>query len=233
MFSKLHERLGTAGLVVAIVALVVALAGTAFAAAGLNSTQKKEVKKIAKQFAGKPGAPGAVGPAGAAGPTGPAGKEGPGGKEGPEGPEGPEGTEGPEGPEGPEGEAGVCSVTNPSCELPSGATLVGNWGFNTIDVANPAFTISFGLRVGVEPQVRFIDGFAASTEECPGTFESPQAKAGFLCVYVNGFETSNVETPSLHHNFSGDFHSGQVFTLVPENVSAEAVGRGTWAVTAQ
>ena len=54
MFSKLHERLGTAGFVVAIVALVAALAGTAFAAAGLNGKQKKEVK-IRQAVRGKPG----------------------------------------------------------------------------------------------------------------------------------------------------------------------------------
>lgn len=77
MISKLHDRLGTAGLVVAIVALVVALTGTAFAALpGLNSKQKKEVKNIAKQFPGAPGAPGAPGPAG---PTGPQGAQGPAG----------------------------------------------------------------------------------------------------------------------------------------------------------
>jgi hypothetical protein len=55
MISRIHSKLGTAGLVVALVALVVALTGVAFAASGLNSKQKKEVKKIAKQFAGKQG----------------------------------------------------------------------------------------------------------------------------------------------------------------------------------
>jgi hypothetical protein len=76
MFSKLHNRLGTAGLVVAVVALVAALAGTAFAAAGLNSKQKKEVKSIAKTFAGKNGAPGAAGAPGSNGKDGANGKDG-------------------------------------------------------------------------------------------------------------------------------------------------------------
>ena len=60
MISRIHSKLGTAVLVVAIVALVVALTGVAVAEPVLTQ-QKKEVKKIAEQFAGKPGAPGAVG----------------------------------------------------------------------------------------------------------------------------------------------------------------------------
>lgn len=76
MISKLHDRLGTAGFVVAIIALIAALAGTAFAAAGLNGKQKKEVKKIAKQYAGKPGAPGAPGPVGLKGDKGDKGDPG-------------------------------------------------------------------------------------------------------------------------------------------------------------
>ena len=43
MFAKLHNRFGTAGLVVAVVALIAALAGTAIAAGGLNAKQKKEL----------------------------------------------------------------------------------------------------------------------------------------------------------------------------------------------
>lgn len=72
MYSRLHNRLGTAGFAVAIVALVAAVAGTAFAATGLNGKQKKEVKKIAKSVVkqGPAGAAGAAGLNGAAGPQG-------------------------------------------------------------------------------------------------------------------------------------------------------------------
>lgn len=88
MLTRMHQKLGTAGFVVAIVALVAALGGVAFAAAGLNSKQKKEVKNIAqteaKKFAGAgptgpkgdPGAPGAAGPQGAPGATGIQGPKG-------------------------------------------------------------------------------------------------------------------------------------------------------------
>lgn len=79
MYSKLQERLGTAGLIVAVVALVAALGGTAIAASGLNGKQKKEVRKIAKHEAkknGKRGKQGKQGPQGAQGPQGPQGNPG-------------------------------------------------------------------------------------------------------------------------------------------------------------
>jgi hypothetical protein len=95
MFSKLHERLGTAGLVVAVVALVVALAGTALAAIpGLNSKQKQQVTAIAKKYAGKEGPQGPAGSPGLAGSAGSEGKQGPEGKRGPTGEEGAQGLPG-------------------------------------------------------------------------------------------------------------------------------------------
>lgn len=85
MFSKLHDRLGTAGLVVAIVALIAALSGSAYAAQRFvtkheaTKIAKREATKIgkreAKKFA-KAGAQGPAGQAGAAGPAGPAGSKG-------------------------------------------------------------------------------------------------------------------------------------------------------------
>ena len=82
MFKRIHQKLGTAGFIIAIAALVAALGGTAFAAAKLNGGQKKEVEKIAKKFAGKDGAPGAAGTNGKDGAVGAGGKEGPKGSEG-------------------------------------------------------------------------------------------------------------------------------------------------------
>src|SRR3954451_2688484 len=73
----LHDQLGTAGLILAIIALVIALAGSAFAAQSFVT--KKQAIKIAKKYAGKrgaPGAPGAAGPGGPQGPPGPAGATG-------------------------------------------------------------------------------------------------------------------------------------------------------------
>jgi hypothetical protein len=78
MFTRLHERFGAAGMVVAIIALIVALSGAAYAAkgGGLTGKQKKEVEKIAKKYAGTPGKDGAPGASGPAGPAGSAGAKG-------------------------------------------------------------------------------------------------------------------------------------------------------------
>jgi hypothetical protein len=80
MLHRIHQKLGTAGFIISIVALVAALGGGAYAAkAGLTGKQKKEVEKIAKKYAGKPGkagATGATGPAGAKGDKGNAGSNG-------------------------------------------------------------------------------------------------------------------------------------------------------------
>jgi hypothetical protein len=80
MFSRIHNKLGSAGLIVAVIALVAALAGTAIAAAKLNGTQKKETEKIAKKWAKK--IPGPAGPAGPKGDAGPAGAKGDSGSKG-------------------------------------------------------------------------------------------------------------------------------------------------------
>lgn len=80
MFSRIHEKLGTAGFVLAIVALVAAMSGGAYAAAkGLSGKEKKEVSKIAqteaKKFA-KQGPQGPVGPPGSPGGQGAKGDRG-------------------------------------------------------------------------------------------------------------------------------------------------------------
>lgn len=77
MLERIHQKLGTAGFVISVVALIAALGGGAYAASGgLTPKQKKEVEKIAKKYAGKPGTTGAAGTTGAKGDSGPAGANG-------------------------------------------------------------------------------------------------------------------------------------------------------------
>ncbi len=86
MFNRMHERLGTAGFIVSVIALVFALAGGAYAAkSGLTGKQKKEVKSIATSVAkglqgtgpkGDKGDPGTAGAAGKDGTNGTNGKDG-------------------------------------------------------------------------------------------------------------------------------------------------------------
>lgn len=71
MVDRIHQKLGTAGFVIAIVALIAALGGGAYAASGgFSAKQKEEIRRIAKQFTGKPGEPGATGSPGANGKNG-------------------------------------------------------------------------------------------------------------------------------------------------------------------
>jgi len=94
MFHKVRERLGSAGLAVAIVALIVALSGGAYAATATDSA-KKPAKGLTKAQVialikanskpGQPGQPGPPGPAGGAGSKGDQGIQGPKGDKGDKG----------------------------------------------------------------------------------------------------------------------------------------------------
>jgi Collagen triple helix repeat (20 copies) len=121
MLRRLHDRLGTAGLIIAVIALVAALAGSALAASGaLTGKQKKEVKKIAKQFAGKDGAPGAAGQPGAQGPKGDSGAPGANGKDGATGAAGATGPAGATGLAGSTGATGADGEDVSIIPLPEG-----------------------------------------------------------------------------------------------------------------
>jgi hypothetical protein len=202
MISKLHNRLGTAGMVVAIVALVAALGGTAFAAQqALNGKQKKEVEKIAKKFAGKdgaPGAPGVAGPAGLAGPKGDPGAPGAPGAKGATGVTGVTGTTGATGATGTKGATGVTGVTGTTGAtgpvgptLPSGVTETGTWAMTQPAAGTAAFhEFSFPIPLATAPTGVFvtvdeIESGAGATAGCPWDGETglPTADAGKLCVY--------------------------------------------------
>ena len=256
MISRIHNKLGTAGLVVAIVALVVALTGAAIAASpALNGKQKKEVKNIAKQYAGKPGAQGPQGPAGpqgAKGDTGAAGKDG---------------TNGTNGTNGTDGEDGMCTAGNPACELPSDSELVGVWstsgGVGIEDHRDISLTpISFNVRVSPAPTALWAfenggftfgaelhDGSAtifgpssnpetledaeadqeAWEEACPGSASAPAATPGFLCIYNEKIEgaTTPFEAQALAEA------ANEYGIVVPWKVGDGAYAKGSWAVTAE
>jgi Collagen triple helix repeat (20 copies) len=222
VFTRIHRRIGTPGLVLGVIACIIALSGTAIAALpGLNSKQKKEVKKIAKQFA-RPGPQGSQGPAGTQGAAGAAGKDGA------------PGAPGQPGERGEVGEAGVCSGSNPTCILPPGATLSGDWNFYVQGPPYAFVSLSYPLRVPTEVHFNYIDknevaryGEAAN---CPGTVAEPEALPNNLCVYARE-ESSNIGEPTFQGEATGDAHSGQGFAF---SISAgeEAFAVGSWAVTA-
>jgi hypothetical protein len=218
MISKLHERLGTAGFVLSIVALVAAVSGTAIAATKLNATQKKEVEKIATKYAGKPGA---TGPAGATGLAGPLGSKGDAGGAGANGANGAPGASGksvalgtPTGSECAPGGITVEVEGTPSSKkkvcngkegspwtagglLPEKATETGTWGTGSSTPAgNKTFPISFTLPLQTAPQPILVGPTEVSKlPGCPGRGGTPtvpgipQAEPGKLCVYIMGSES--------------------------------------------
>jgi hypothetical protein len=210
MVTRIREKLGTAGFVIAVAALMAVLGGTAVAAAGLNSTQKKEVKKIATKLAKK--YPGPQGPTGSTGPQGPKGDTGAQGKEGAPGKD------------GGNGEDGVCSVSNPECILPPGGTLTGDWIFNSKGFEAP-LQISFPLRVVPAPTFNILDK-ESPTANCPGIGE---AAPGNLCIYIENFVNGTLPTGNLQ---TTDPTSGYTKWIAQTDPSQETYGLGAWAVTA-
>jgi hypothetical protein len=230
MLQRFQDRVGTAGLVLAVVALVLALGGGAYAASGaLTSKQKKEVTKIAqteaKKYAGKTGPAGSNGSNGAKGDTGATGSEG---KQGPQGVQGAEGKRGPEGPEGLEGSPWTAGGT-----LPKGATETGTWTMNGGGTAaEQAAPISFPIHLAapLAPGSVHVVAVGDTTTPCKGNFNDPSAPAGELCVYITEVNGATVEG-IFNASAQGNGASKPGAFLYFENVTAGAAGFGSWAVT--
>lgn len=223
--KKIHEKLGTAGLIVAVVALVAALTGSAFAAVDkLSPQEKKEVKKIAKGLV-------PTGPVGPQGPAGAPGAKGDTGAKGDPGATGPTGKTGPTGPEGPPG-------PTETVLLPE-QTVKGLWGFAVQSVGVNRIPVQMNFPLRIEPAPHFLignnligAGGVEPNEECPGSVEEPEAAPGEFCIYADALTGAKLS------NFINDpedwkFDPTAGF-LVPFETEPEvfARGRGTWAATA-
>jgi hypothetical protein len=230
-FSRMHDKLGTAGLLVAIVALVAALAGTALAAGGLTKKQEKQVTKIAKKYAGKPGAQGPQGPQGPAGPVGPKGDAGAPGQSGAVGPTGVVGKTGP---------TGVTGVSGFTETLPKGKTEKGVWAMNgSTSTQSEFFGLQF-LAVPISFTIPLASGLDSSkvhfasqegfSSTCTGSVEDPTAPIGHLCVYLSGLENATFFTLFTPEFGEGASPSGSILGFTPSGDNAW--GLGSWAVTA-
>jgi hypothetical protein len=200
MFERIHQKLGTAGFVISIVALIAALGGGAYAATS-NSGQATASAK-AKQ--GKQGKPGKTGKTGPAGPAGPAGPQGPAGPTGPKGDTGGAGTNGSngksvvvtaiaEGGSKCEGRAGsevkqegtasgqaVCNGKNGTTgfteTLPPGKSETGNWSAiagalgGVAAAASVPFPISYNIPLA-QPSEHVVYLDAEETELSEGSGE--------------------------------------------------------------
>jgi hypothetical protein len=249
MFSKLQERFGTAGLIVAIIALVAALTGTAIAK--LNGSEKKEVEKIAKKVAKK--FPGPAGPTGPAGPQGAPGAPGPEGKQGPIGPQGEPGAPGAAGATGPTGSPWVAGGTLPEGETETGAWAYGNAstsGFVNVGVSfsiplsapipagNAHFINKAGEEVVFNPETEKVEEIEPT--QCLGSAETPAANAGHFCMYTaNQISTGITSATSLSIGDPGSeglIGFGAAGTtgarLRIQVLTGSSEGWGTWAVTA-
>lgn len=254
MFSKLRERFGTAGLIVAVIALVFAMIGGTYAASGgLSGKQKKEVKKIAKQYAGKPGATGSQGAQGAQGANGVNGQNGANGatgNTGPTGPAGPAGATGPTGtgttgatgapgPTGPTGSPWVAGGTLPPGATETGALLgrVSSGQLDTvlsfsIPLPNPlAATKVHVIPATEEPPT------PGDTTNCPGSVANPTAVAGHMCVYLHKpvpgvyEEEGSIQRLDTTPPEKGVSTAGARLLVSIEEANG-AVVKGTYAVTA-
>lgn len=242
MLNRIHQKLGTAGFVISIVALVAALGGGAYAASGgLNGKQKKEVEKIAKKFAGKTGAAGATGPAGAQGPQGAAGANGK------DGSNGANGAPGAAGLPGAKGEPGPLVTQVPSKKTLKGAWSVGGEGAQLLASISFPFAVSpapnsvivresgeLGFLVESTGFKEALAGQEAIEAFCPGSAASPEAKPGNLCVYTEKEESGTEVGFQLSKLVAGWGNPSEYGASVPVfNGSGEAkLAKGTWAVTA-
>lgn len=95
LYSRFHERFGTAGVILGMIALILALGGSAFAASGgLSGPEKTLIKKEAKKWGKKFAKTGPAGPQGAPGTPGTNGTNGKDGTNGTNGTDGADGTDG-------------------------------------------------------------------------------------------------------------------------------------------
>jgi hypothetical protein len=250
MLHRVREKIGAAGMAVAIVALIVALGGTALAASGaLTGKQKKEVEKIAKKYAGKPGAPGLPGTNGTNGTNGKDGAPGAPGKEGPQ---------------GKPGEPGKDGTTGFTKTLPSKATETGTWALSELARDSVGFRTNIPLSFAI-PLAEPLDashvqlntegypaadlqrcGEKATPEEeaeceatleeheeaCPGTSTEPAAAPGFLCTYV-GFGEGLTGNFFIFPPQKGGLGAGTTGAILASGTLKEgANGVGDFAVTA-
>jgi hypothetical protein len=243
LYHRFHQRFGTAGLLVALIALVLALTTGAYAAGGgLSGKQKKEATKIAKTQAKSyaNSNPGAQGPKGEPGAKGDPGADGQPGKSVGVTPIA-AGGEACEGRAGAELKAEGAGSPTELCEgppgptetrLPPGKTIKGLWQFQVKQNSSEfgLLSVPFPLRVEPAPKFEYLAPKAASTEHCPGKVDEPAAEKGWLCLYT----VTATGTKGNPFHASPDLKLGLAGTKWEIESTADlAFAYGTYAVTAE
>jgi len=140
----MHDKLGTAGLIVAVVALIAALTGGAIAASGgsgggdqtATASATKQGPPGPRGPRGKRGKPGPAGPAGAVGLAGPAGAKGDKGDPGQAGSDGSDGSDGAPGDPGKSVIVTPVAAEEPECEERGGAIVEEEGSGEQVEVCN-------------------------------------------------------------------------------------------------
>ncbi len=218
--------------------------------------------KGANGAAGAAGSQGAQGPAGPAGSAGGKGETGAAGKEGAQGKEGPQGKAGATGAKGTNGTNGTTGFTEtlPSGETETGAWAFGevaagavpaNFVKDPISFNIPLPTALTGTGCKTNPpaatcHVHYINAEDKEvvnltpleeipSADCKGSASAPTAAPGNLCVYTGAIELASLQNIFIQApdgvGVTGASTSGAMLSF--SNVSEEAVGWGTWAVTAE
>jgi hypothetical protein len=143
-------------------------------------------------------------------------------------PAGPAGPAGAAGPAGPAGAAGAAGPAGPFPDtLPTGKTVRG--AYNTGGTAAGAgalanTAISFVYPFTTVPTVRIVLQGGAAPAECPGNATSPQANAGFLCIY----EESRTNTSGVTLNA---VQKSGATIFVNSTAAGGFFSYGAWAAT--
>jgi hypothetical protein len=256
-----REPIGTASLIVAVVALILGLAGGAYAAKHYVITSTSQIKpSVLKKLKGASGPQGAPGAAGANGKDGTNGDPGSNGKDGTSAT-----TSTFTGAKG-ECKAGGVEVHSASPDalvcngetgftetLPSKQTATGVWTVGNVAEIAPypgngngvRIPLSFAIPLAAEleaSQVHYIKANGkeikppfeeVEPEQCPGTVTEPKANAGNLCIYTFELENGLAYYKSMKNPATGE--EGAAMTGVDFEVFATGnglKGMGTWAVTA-
>lgn len=142
-----------------------------------------------------------------------------------------QGRPGPRGLAGTTGMQGAQGVPGPLASLlPSGKTLRGYFSVNAEAKGDPAYaqiSFAFPLTAPANVEVENSDLPGATTPECPGSENDPEASGGHLCVYYTDASNLASLTPGNTNRF------GTTLIAAPANPAGSPVSTfGSWAVTA-
>jgi hypothetical protein len=118
----------------------------------------------------------------------------------------------------------------PGGTVPTGATIRGNYEIDGHASAAGELvggdSISFGYKLPSKPTGVFVAAGTDSTEQCPGTYPSPQARPGYLCVYEGAYINKQTGSPIVY-----PVTTVGAGIYLASGSAGSSYSSGTWAVT--